>query len=129
MHHGLIFDKETVVMKTFEDYQRERTLKEDMDDIQNPADRFKLNSEDEMGSDYDRTLTELIKAVMNKYEQETMQFLVGIANRGDQEISDLVQKISKDQKSLNFKEPEHPTDYDNEVVPPIADTGQSPNGE
>ena len=112
-------------MKTFAAYANERGLREDIEDIQNPSDRFKLNSDEDMGSDYDHTLTELIKAVMNKYEQETMQFLQGIADRGDQEIADLMQKLGKEQKPSDIEGPRHPTDYDNEVVPPMADTGYS----
>jgi len=115
-------------MRTFAAYAQERGLREDIDDIQNPADGFKLNRDEDMGQDYDHTLTELIKAVMTKYEQETMQFLHGIADRGDQEVADLLRKLDKEHKPSELEEPRHPTDIDNEVIPPIADTGHSETG-
>jgi len=114
-------------MKTFNGWIEERSLEEDIEDIQNPADRFKINSDGGPGNDYDRTLTELIKAVMNKYQQETMQFLTGIAERGDEEIADLLRRLSKEESPGDFKEPEHSTSG-NEVVPPESDTGYADGG-
>lgn len=114
-------------MKTFAGWVQNRALSEDIDDIQNPADRFKLNSDGDTANDYDRTLTELIKAVMSKYEQETMQFLHGIAERGDEEIADILRRLSKENRPSDFEEPEHSTDG-NEVVPPESDTGYADGG-
>ena len=114
-------------MKTFAGWAEKRSLLEDIEDIDNPADKFKLNIGGDMADDYDHTLTELIKAVMSKYEQETMQFLSGIAERGDEEIADILRRLSRQNHPTDFEEPEHPTSG-NEVVPPESDTGHSDGG-
>ena len=114
-------------MKSFAGWVERRTLLEDIEDVDDPADKYKLNSDGDMADDYDRTLTELIKAVMSKYEQETMQFLTGIAERGDEEIADILRRLSKENRPSDFEEPEHPTSG-REVVPPESDTGYSDGG-
>ena len=114
-------------MNTFIRWIQQKKFIEDIEDIQNPSDRFKLNNSDDLGSDYDHTLQELMKVVMSKYERETMQFLNGIAARGDQEVANLVKKLDKEVKPIPTAEPRHPTEGD-EVVPPNADTGHSDSG-
>src|SRR3990170_5199924 len=115
-------------MKTFVKWVQHKKLIEDIEDIQNPSDRFKLNNSDDLGSDYDHTLQELMKVVMSKYERETMQFLQGLSQRGDEEITNLMGRLGKEAKPVDMKRPQHPTEGD-EVVPPNADVGHSDSGE
>jgi len=114
-------------MTTFLKWVEKMRFSEDIEDSQNPSDRFKLNNGDDLGNDYDHTLQELMKIVMSKYERETMQFLDGIAQRGDREISNLLRKLGKETQPSSMREPEHPTQGD-EVVPSNADVGSSEQG-
>ena len=50
-----------------------------------------------------------------------MQFVNGIAQRGDEEVAALLSKLKREKKP-QFSEPRHPTDGD-EVVPSGADSG------
>jgi hypothetical protein len=113
-------------MRTFLKWVEKRGFAEDIEDSQNPSDRFKLNNSDDLGNDYDHTLQELMKIVMTKYERETMQFLDGISQR-DREVSNLLRKLSKENQPSPMREPEHPTQGD-EVVPSNADVGTSDQG-
>lgn len=114
-------------MTTFIKWVQQKKLIEDMENLQNPSDRFKLNNSDDLGSDYDHTLQELMKVVMSKYERETMQFLSGIAARGDEEVGNLMKKLDKEPTPVHGRRPEHPTAGD-EVVPPESDTGHADGG-
>lgn len=114
-------------MKTFQKWVERKKFRENIEDLQNPSDRFKLNNSDDLGTDYDHTLQELMKVVMAKYERETMEFLSGIAQRGDEEVINLLRRLGKEAKPIDMEEPDHPGQGD-EVVPPNADVGHSDSG-
>lgn len=109
-------------MSNWKRWSQQRELREGLGEGGDPVSDFKFSSgvEDSV-DDYDHVQNELWKAVMSKYTDEAMQFLEGIAQRGDQEIAALLRKLQQDQPT-QMKEPEHPTDGD-EVVPPGSDTG------
>ena len=108
------------VMGHFKAWLRERRIKEDINGS-SPDNKFQ-SSQGDFGTDYERAQKELFSAVMSKYPTETLQFLDGIAQRGDEEVRSLLAKVRKDKQPNEFKKPTHPTDGD-EVVPPAADTG------
>lgn len=116
----------------FQQWLKLRRLKEGLGDGGgNPAeDGFKFNQDDnDVGDDYEHIQQELFKTIYSKYPDETMQFLNGIAQRGDEEVAALVRRLRKDKRPVQFKEPQHSTDGD-EVVPSNADTGSGGgNGE
>lgn len=96
-------------MSLFKEWVKRRSLQEDFDD----SDSI---------DDYEHIQTELFKIVMSKYPDEVMQFLNGIAQRGDQEVMTLLRKIRLEKQPTQMKEPQHPSDGD-EVVPSSADAG------
>ncbi len=109
----------------FHQWLRRRRLREGLaDGGGNPAeDGFKFNQDDDdVGDDYEHIQRELFKTIYSKYPDETMQFLNGIAQRGDEEVAALVRRLRKDKRPVQFKEPQHSTDGD-EVVPSHADMG------
>ena len=115
-------------MSTFQDWLKNRQLREEFGAEGEPVDDFKFNTDDQdFADDYENVEKELFKAVMSKYPEETEQFLNGIAQRGDEEISALLRKLKKDQP-MQMKEPQHPTDGD-EIVPSGADSGYGGGGE
>jgi len=115
-------------MSIFKDYMRRRQVKEGMGEGGDPIDDFKFNSGDEdFADDYDNIKQELFDAVLSKYPEETMQFLNGIAQRGDEEIASLLSKLQQERPG-EVKEPHHPTDYD-EIVPSGADSGFGGDGD
>jgi hypothetical protein len=115
-------------MSMFNDWKRKRDLQEGMGEGGDPIDGFKFNTDDrDYAEDHDHIQQELFKTVMSKYPEETMQFLDGIAQRGDEEIAALLRKLQREE-SPDFKEPQHPTSGD-EVVPSSADTGHSDVGD
>jgi len=110
-------------MKTFEKWLERKRLSEEFD---TPDDGFKINNGQDSGTDYDHTLQELMKVVMSKYEQETLQFLQRIADRGDEEIINLVAKLKHEERPVSHQKPSHSND---EVVPSFADTGHGQEGD
>jgi hypothetical protein len=106
-------------MSIFQDWLRQRQLREG---INEPVDRFRFDTDNEdYADDYEHIQQEVFKVVMSKYPDETMEFLNGIAARGDEEVAELVRKLQKD-KPGKPKEPQHPSEED-EVVPSSADSG------
>ena len=106
----------------FREWLRRRRLQEGLADTVNPSDAFKLDNEDaDFAADHEHLQKELFKTIMSKYPDETMQFLNGIAQRGDQEVASLLGKLRRDKKP-QFSEPKHPSEGD-EVVPSGADRG------
>jgi hypothetical protein len=104
-------------MSVFGRWLERRRLEEGLADAGDP---FSSGGNDpDFAQDQDQLKAELFKTVYTKYPDETMQFLNGIAQRGDEEIASLLSKIRREGKS-QFKEPSHPTDG-HEVVPPGAD--------
>ena len=96
--------------------------REGLGDTGEPMDGFKLGADDnDFAGDHEHIQKELFKVIMSKYPDEAMQFLNGIAQRGDQEVASLLSKLKREKKS-QFKEPQHPTDG-HEVVPSGADSG------
>lgn len=99
----------------------QRRLREDS---KRPADKFSFsNDADGVGGDHDQIKGELFRLVFSKYPTETMQFLEGIAQRGDEEVNALIKKLNQGKGPTEFKQPQSFRDKD-EVVPPMADTGQ-----
>ena len=111
-------------MSEWEQWFNKRKLKEEMEGGSNPADNFNFsNTNDDVDTDdYEKTQQELFKVVFSKYPTETLQFMDGIAQRGDEEVNGLLSKIKKDHEPASEKPVRHPSDGD-EVVPPNADTG------
>jgi hypothetical protein len=112
-------------MSAWKQYMNKRQLREGLADGHNPVDKFRFNTRDEdHAEDYEKTQTELFKTVMSKYPNETQEFLNSLAQRGDEEIANLLRKMRKDKGPRLPREPRHPTDGD-EVVPSTADTGHN----
>lgn len=111
-------------MGYFTEWLDKKCISEEIEDIGSPADAYRFNSEEDgmVANDHDQIKSELFRLVYDKYTAETMQFLDGIAQRGDEEVNNLLKKLKANSPS-DFKEPRHPSDSD-EVVPPEADTGQ-----
>lgn len=91
-----------------------------------PVSKFKFDDNDDCGTDYEHTQQELFKVVMSKYPEEAIEFLNGIAQRGDEEVASLLSKLQKD-KPIEMEEPDHPSSG-HEIVPSLADTGYDPGG-
>ena len=84
------------------------------------ADDFHHNADSaDFADDHEHVQTELFKAVLSKYPDETLQFLDGIAQRGDDEIASLLKKLRGESGSKSLDEP-HGMSSD-EVVPPMSD--------
>lgn len=94
-------------------------------DGDDPASAFKFNTDDDAPHDYEKLQNELFRVVLGKYPGEVMEFFNNIAQRGDEEISSLLKKMGVNGGSMVGKKPQHPRDFDNEVVPSKADTGYS----
>lgn len=114
-------------MGYFDEWLREKGIKESFEDMGSPVDNFRFNSDSESGEentvdDHEKVKSELFEVVYSKYPTETLQFLDGLAQRGDEEVNALLSKL-KAQSPNNFKEPRDPENQD-EVVPPESDTGQ-----
>lgn len=115
-------------MRLWSEWVKNKQLKEEEGLSPDPDQTFKFNRDNsEMGVDHDAIKRELFESVWNRYTDETMQFLSGIAQRGDQEVAALLRKLEQDVAPSQSKEPKHPTDYD-EIVPPEADSGNSGEG-
>lgn len=111
-------------MSLWEQWVKNRRRLSEADDSSAAADKFKFNAvDDDMGVDYERTQTELFQAVFSKYPEETMEFLQGIANRGDEEVSVLMNKLNK-QHMPSSSRVKHPREKE-EFVPSSADVGQA----
>ena len=109
-------------MSNWRRWSEQRRLQEGLGEGGDPVSNFKFSSdEDDYADDYEHIRQELFNAVYDKYPEETMQFLDGIAQRGDQEIASLLMKLQRDAPT-QMKEPDHPSEKD-EVVPFVADSG------
>lgn len=109
-------------MSMFSNWLKKRMINEDDD----PTSSFKFNTDDsDYAQDHDKLMTELIKTVLRKYPDETMDFLNTIAGRGDAEVAGLLRKSQRGQGPRLAREPSHPTQA--EVVPSTADTGHNPD--
>lgn len=115
-------------MSVWRNYLKQRRLREGLADGHDPVDKFKFNTDDEdFAEDHEKVQQELIKTVLNKYPEETMDFLSTIANRGDEEVSSLLRRLRKERGSRLPREPQHPSSGD-EVVPSSADVAHNPEG-
>jgi len=112
-------------MGLWQQWIKNKCLKEQGDLSPNPDQTFKFNSNDaDFGVDYDNVKRELFTVVWSKYTDEVMQFMNGIAQRGDQEVAALLRKLEKDVTPSQQKRPRHPA-QDDELKPPEADTGHA----
>lgn len=110
-------------MNIYEKWLVKRRLREENGFEKEAAAQFLSNQEDEVISDdQEKIRQELFTLVCNKYPGETMQFLDGMAQRGDEEINNLMSKIRGGNLSSKVKEPKHPSEKP-VVVPPLADSG------
>lgn len=113
-------------MSMWQQWVKKRRFAENFGGVDDSSAKFKFNTEDDdFADDYEHIQSELFKTVMTKYPDETMAFLNGIADRGDEEIASLLKKVRRDRGPSMAKEPSHPSDKD-EVVPSSADTGYNP---
>jgi hypothetical protein len=115
-------------MSLFQQWLKKRNLIESgLEDKFQFSDKDLENSDDMGATDYaddhDHIRDELFKVVMSKYPTETIEFLNGIAQRGDEEVSLLLSKVQKN--TPHNQDIRHPRERD-EVKPPTADTGHNP---
>ena len=109
-------------MNTFLDWLNKRRINEDINNFEDPVNNFKFNQSDvDYAEDQDKVELELLKTVLRKYPEETLDFLTTIAQRGDNEVGALLRKIDKSGPKLGQK-PEHPSEKE-QVVPSVADSG------
>lgn len=124
-------DQGDCIMTMFKSWLNKRIQEEfGMEDPNFKSDSDISSSDDEdraSGTDYEELQQDLFKTVMRKYPDEAMQFLQGIAQRGDQEITSILRRMKKD-KPQQMSEPRHPSDTD-EVVPSSADMGHGGGNE
>lgn len=109
-------------MSLWNQWKSQRNIKEGLGDSSDPVSGFKFNgATDDYAADHDQIQQELFSIVMSKYPEETMQFLEGIAQRGDDEVLSLLRKMQQENPGHDgdANEPRNPP----EVVPPAADTG------
>jgi hypothetical protein len=126
MQWPAIFVNKGGEMSMFREWLKRKGLLEDFDDSRDPTSDFTFNTDDtDFANDYDQTLTDLIKIVLRKYPDETIDFLSTIASRGDAEVAALLKKVSRGQENRSSVVPKHPKDQD-EVMPSIADVGHTP---
>ncbi len=109
-------------MKSWSEY---KNIKEELDDVDNPSARYKINNADNFGVDYEHTMSELLKILITKYQGDFLQFLRKFVQRGDQEMGDLLKKIDKE-TSISYTKT---AETDDEIVPSLADRGYSDGGE
>lgn len=113
-------------MSMFKEWVKKRRLKEEFGDV-NPSSKFQFDdSNEDIADDYEHVQKELFEVVLRKYPEETTNFFQTIAQRGDEEVSTLLNKLGKNTPASGFK-PHHPDDKD-EVMPYSADTGYSDYG-
>lgn len=113
-------------MSVWKQWIKRRRMAEEFGDESDPGSKFQFNrDDDDFAEDYEKVQTELFKAVMAKYPEETMGFLNHVADRGDEEIANLLRKLQKERGPSMAKEPHHPKDRD-EIMPSSADTGYNP---
>lgn len=104
-------------------FQKWLRMREGFADSGDPVDGFKFDGEDQdFAADHEHVQQELFKTILSKYPEEMMQFLDGIAQRGDSEVASLLSKLKREKKP--YTEPQHNTEPD-EVVPSGADRGYS----
>jgi len=108
-------------MSLWNQWKRKRDINEGLGDGANPVDNFKFNDAgDDYAADNEQIQQELFSIVMSKYPEETMQFLDGIAQRGDEEVLSLLRKLQREAPGdREGNKPRNPP----EVVPPAADSG------
>jgi len=104
-------------------YSRKQILESD-DDLSDPDEKFKLNSNKRgIANDHDKIKSDLFNLLWDKYNEETRQFIDGIAAR-DAEVKMYLAHLDSAKQPSEFEEPRHSSDVD-EVVPPSADVGHS----
>jgi len=127
MQDDLIFDKKEAQMSMWTKWKKRRDLTEGLGEGGSPVDSFKFNTGgDGHAEDYEHIQHELFSIVMSKYPDETMQFLDGIAQRGDEEVLNLLRKLQQE-PSMGDEDGNTPRNPP-EVVPPASDTGHSDFG-
>lgn len=70
--------------------------------------------------DYDGLLQNIIKLLMSRYRDETMEFLKNMASRGDEELNTLLNQLGIVTNNNQLNPVQMPQD---EVVPSSADVG------
>jgi hypothetical protein len=111
-------------MKSWAEYMK---FKEELDDLENPSGRFKINNADNFGVDYEHTMGDLLKILITKYHGEFLQFLRKFVEKGDGELGNLLKKIDKEPNSITYQR--FGDDDIEEIVPNGADKGYSDGGE
>ena len=113
-------------MSVWKQWVKKKLIEQEFGDDSDPGSKFKFDQQDDdFADDYDHVQSELFKTVLSKYPEETMAFLNNIADRGDEEIGELLRKMQKEKGPSQAKEPSHPSEKD-EVMPASADTGFNP---
>lgn len=122
MQVDVILIRKEAQMSMWNQWKRKRDINEGLGDGANPVDNFKFNDGgDDYAADYEQIQKELFSIVLSKYPEETMQFLDGIAQRGDEEVLSLLRKLQQESPS-NDSEGNRPRNPP-EVVPSAADSG------
>lgn len=108
----------------WDEWYNKKQLFEAADDLSDPDQQFKLNSgRGGVANDHDKIKHDLFDVLWDKYNEETRQFIDGIAAR-DAEVKRYLTHIDSARQPSEFEEPKHPTEVD-EVMPPTADRGHA----
>jgi hypothetical protein len=85
-------------MSNWNQWKTKKNIKENLATANTePADRFIFNRNHDNNSKTDDELKkELLTLVFSKYPQETLQFIDGIAQRGDESVLRLLRKLNPD---------------------------------
>jgi hypothetical protein len=107
-------------MLRFQQWLLNKRVKEE----NNIINKFNINPDNkDFAEDQEQVEKQLLKIVLRKYPEETMDFLSTIAQRGDSEVASLLRKVDRSEPRSSI-EPQHPDEND-AVVIPAADAGFS----
>lgn len=97
---------------------------------ESPFAKFQHNSDHDLGAqDYEKMQRELISLLCNRYSSDFFNFVEGLANqRNDGELSEIMRRMNRENMSPT-KNPRHPKEPDDVVVPTADRAGGSDSDE
>jgi len=117
-------------MSIFKNWMKNKIIKEGLADGIDPSRNYQSNMDDQNSSnDYERNQRDLFKKVYEKYPEETLDFFHTMAQRGDQEIKNLLRKLDNRYSEKIKRGPEHAFNQKDELAPSLADSGFSNSAE